>query len=34
MPLRDSICREAAIGEVLDVLVRTNGKRRVRARRP
>ena len=34
MPLRDSISREAAIGEVLDLLVRSNGQRRVKARRP
>jgi len=31
-PLRDSISREAAIGEVLDVLVPSTGHRRVRAR--
>jgi DNA-binding transcriptional regulator PaaX len=33
-PLRDTISREAAIGEVLDVLVPSNGHRRVRRRRP
>jgi DNA-binding MarR family transcriptional regulator len=33
-PLRDAISREAAIGEVLDVLVPSNGHRRVRRRRP
>ena len=34
MPLRDSISREAAIGEVLDVLVPSKLRRRTRTRRP
>ena len=33
MPLRDSISREAAIGEVLDVLVESDGRRPARRRR-
>jgi DNA-binding transcriptional ArsR family regulator len=33
MPLRDSISRQAAIGEVLDLLVPSNGRRRTRTRR-
>ena len=33
VPLRDSISREAAIGEVLDVLVESDGRRPARRRR-
>jgi predicted transcriptional regulator len=33
VPLRDSISREAAIGEVLDVLVQSDGRRPARRRR-
>ena len=33
VPLRDSISREAAIGEVLDVLVESDGRRSTRRRR-